>query len=228
MLLRSDFIMVSNCLEMKNILIILTITLLSFNGKTQTVKDLFQENTNQITWLGIDFSNIKLIGDFAQFSGAGEQSYTEIQEDYFPSWNKLILNEPVKFDIKGMLKKTDLVYNLDMLTKLNANSDISEIRAYNNPNYTNEDITAFIKKYELNDMSGIGVCFIAESFNKIIAEAYFHLVAINLETKEILLHEKLRGEPAGVGLRNYWVGSIYFVIKDIKKKKYKLWKSKYL
>ena len=48
-----------------------------------------------------------------------------------------------------------------------------------------------------------------------------------METKEVLVQERLMGEPGGFGLRNYWVRPIYNIIRDIEKKQYKIWKSKY-
>ena len=47
--------------------------LLSCAGNSQTVNDLFHESDVKITWLGIDFSHVKLIGDFAEFFEAGEK-----------------------------------------------------------------------------------------------------------------------------------------------------------
>ena len=70
--------------------------------------------------------------------------------------------------------------------------------------------------------------FIAESLNKIDTEAYFHVVIINIDSKEVLLSERLRGQPSGFGIRNYWAGAIYEILKNIDSRYYRLWRNKYM
>jgi hypothetical protein len=48
-----------------------------------------------------------------------------------------------------------------------------------------------------------------------------------MKTKELLIHERLKEKPSGFGLRNYWAGSIYRVIKEIKKNCYNVWISEF-
>jgi hypothetical protein len=47
-----------------------------------------------------------------------------------------------------------------------------------------------------------------------------------MKTGEVLLQQRLRGEPGGIGLRNYWANSVYRIIKDIKYYYYFAWKAK--
>ena len=77
--------------------------------------------------------------------------------------------------------------------------------------------------YNTEGKKGVGVFFLAESLNKNTREGCFHFIAMDMKTKELLIHERLLGKPKGFGLRNYWAGSIYSVIKKIKKKRYKVW-----
>ena len=216
---------------MRNI-IILILSIYGSHGISQEAKDLFRASDVQFYWLGVDFSHVKLIGDFAEFISAGDKNAVEIRNRYFPKWNNLILAEPSKYDIKGMLRKGELVYEIGMISNLNANAPIEDMEAYNNPKYSRDDIAKWVESYPTEEVSvstnkAIGIVFIAEALNKSSVEAYYHFVAMNLNTKEILIHDRLRGEPAGFGLRNYWAGSIYKVIKIIEKTKYKSWKAKY-
>jgi hypothetical protein len=201
--------------------------LLAVRGEAQTAKDLFNQSDVKIRWLGVDFSHVKLIGDFAQFFSAGEKSSLQIRDNYFSGWNKLILSEPKKYDLHGMLRKETIVYDIDMVTELNSNAPVEDIESLNTPNYTKKDIEDFIAAYNIVNEDGIGIALIAESLNKNFEEAYFHFVAMNLKTKELLIHQRLRGEPFGFGLRNYWAGSIHDVIKEIKNNRYKMWRNKF-
>ena len=108
-----------------------------------------------------------------------------------------------------MLRKPDICYDIDMIGDINARTSLDDIESYNASRFTGEDIQSFVDQYNLESKEGIGVLFIAESLNKNAEEAYYHFVAINMKTRKVLLHERLRGEPKGFGLRNYWANSIY-------------------
>jgi hypothetical protein len=43
----------------------------------------------------------------------------------------------------------------------------------------------------------------------------------------VLLAERMVGVPVGFGLRNYWAGGLYAVLKQIRKTEYKAWQKKY-
>jgi len=207
--------------------IVIILLLCSVIGRSQTVNDLFKSNDTKISWLGVDYTHVRLIGDFSQFSGIGEESSVEIRNKYFPAWNKLILSEPKKYDLKGMLRKGNIFYDIDLVMGNNYETAIEELESYNNPNYSLEQIKGFVKEISFTNKEGIGVIFIAESLNKNNEEAYFHFVAIKMATNEILIHERLRGEPRGFGIRNYWAGSIYDVMNQIRVIHYKRWKKKF-
>ncbi|NMM47874.1 hypothetical protein [Marinigracilibium pacificum] len=210
---------------MKNLLTITTFLLFSSFYILSQTPDLFNENTT-ITWLGMDFSHLKITGDFSQFTGNGTVDEKEIKDKYFPGWNDLFVNEPNKYDIKGMLDKNNISYDINMINEINLMTDISQMRSYNIPGYTSEDIQSFVKQYDLSKVEkkdGIGIVFIAETFNKVNKIAYFHFVALDLKTGNIILQDRLSGSPQGFGIRNYWAGAFYKVIKNIDKKKYKSW-----
>jgi hypothetical protein len=208
---------------MKKVLTLLLVGLASL-VYGQKAEDLFSTNDVRITWLGVDFSNVKLIGDFSHFSGIGEKSSSQIKNHYFASWNRLILNEREKYDIRGRLRKDDIFYDIDLVMSRNENAPLADMESYNNPNYTQEDIVKFINEYDVKEKSGIGIVLVAESLNKSETEAYFHFVAINLATKEVLMQQRFRGEPKGFGIRNYWAGAIYDVLEQIGSN-YRYWRS---
>jgi hypothetical protein len=114
-----------------------------------------------------------------------------------------------------------------MITELNAKAATEDMESDNAKTFTAKDIESFVKEYKPENKDGIGIVFIAETLNKAETEAWFHFVAINLSNNAVLFSERMKGNPSGIGLRNYWAGSIYDVMKEIKSKKYKEWKSKY-
>jgi len=193
----------------------------------QSQSDLFGKSDVKISWMGIDYTQVKLIGDFSAFAGAGNRNVSELRDTYFPGWNKLIVNEPDKYDVKGMLRKPNMIYDLDLIMAINSEAAVEEMEAYDTPNYSKEEIQDFVKKYNLKKKEGIGIVLIAESMNKIKQEAFYHFVAFNMKNGKVILHERMRGEPGGFGVRNYWAASYREVINQIQKRKYSIWKSKF-
>ena len=194
---------------------------------SQTAADVFQPGSYSFYWLGIDFSHVKIIGNFAQFAEAGAVDAYQIKTQYFPAWNNLILSEPEKYDIKGMFKLNELVIDIEMIAKLNAETDVNGMETANSPNYTRENIQSFVDGYNTTGKSGIGIVFLAESLDKNTPEAWFHIVAMNTTSKEVLIWERIKAKPGGFGVRNYWAGAVYNIIKEAKKSYYKSWETKY-
>jgi hypothetical protein len=194
---------------------------------SQTAADVFKPGSYTFYWLGLDFSHLKLIGDFTQFGEAGSIDPYQIKTQYFPGWNNLMLNEPEKYDFKGMFQFNELVNDIEMITKINAETDVNTMEGSSAPNYSLENIQSFVSSYNTAGKSGIGIVFIAEVFDKNTPEAWFHVVAINASSKEVLVWERIKAKPGGFGLRNYWAAAVYNIIKEGKKSYYKSWKAKY-
>lgn len=217
-----------NSATMKRKFIICILSLCTISTNSQTVNQLFKHGEVNITWLGIDFSHVRIIGDFSQFSTYGERSTTQIRDKYFPGWNHLFIAYPKKYNIRGMLRQNDINFELNLFTSINSKAPLDSIESFNVPNYSIENIRKFVSEYRIENKEGIGVFLIAECLNKPDVEAIFHFVAINMKTKEILIHERLKGKPSGLGVSNYWASAIYDVIKVITKKYYKIWLKKYM
>lgn len=197
-------------------------------GFSQTTADFFQNSNTAIYYLGIDFSHVKLVGEFSQAYGYGEQSYREIRDDYFPAWNKVVINEREKYDIAGMLRRERVLYSPEMVMLKNKETDISTLEAYNEPNYTAEQVKQFVTEYTITPTEGIGIIFLAECLNKASTEAIFHFIAIDMQSGEILFQKKLYGTPKGFGVRNYWAGSVYNIIQKIENQEYLNWKKEFV
>jgi hypothetical protein len=196
--------------------------------KAQSITDLFSASSTQIYWLGIDFSHVKLIGDFSQFGEAGSIGVVGIKNDYFPSWNALILNEREKYDVAGMFRTPEIIFNTDGIKKINAEASTQDMEDDTAPNYSIEAIQDFIQNYSFGVRDGIGLLLLAESLNKTNAIGTYHFLAIDLKTNKIMLHEEFSGKASGFGLRNFWARSYYEVIIEIRDSKFKSWKKQYL
>ncbi|HLO57874.1 MAG TPA: hypothetical protein VK179_03980 [Bacteroidales bacterium] len=201
---------------MKKLNLIIALLLVAMYSQAQSVEDLFERSDVSVTYLGIDFSHVKLIGNFAEFADAGRKNVMEIRDIYFPKWNMVVVNEREKFDLAGMLRKSDIYYDTDIMSVVNSQTRLDEMEAMNTVKFSDEDIASFISQYDLSGKVGIGIVFIAECLNKSAEDAIFHFVAFDMKNGNLLFHRRLHGDPNGIGLRNYWVNSLYRIINNIK------------
>ncbi len=200
----------------KKILVLLTVVLLSPVMKGQTEEDLFHDSEVKITYLGIDYSHVKLVGVFSHIGSAGKKNVLQIRDTYFPIWNMVVVNERTKYDLSGMLRKSDVYYDIEMISAINSRTDLEGLVSYNTKKFSTEDIDTIVSGYDLQGKEGIGIVFIAECLNKSQEVGIFHFVAIQMSTGKVIFHRRLTGRPHGFGLKNYWVHSIYRIIDDIK------------
>lgn len=193
----------------------------------QDLSDLFKKSDTKITYLGIDYSHVKLIGTFSQFAEAGETGPILIKNKYFDGWNDLVLREQAKYDVKGIFRKENIDFQISDIHDQNMKAITEEMESSKTPNYTEDQIKNFVKEIKFSTKEGFGVMFLCESLNKNQNVGIFHFVIINLNTNEVLLQSKLEGKAAGIGLRNFWAKPIFEVIVQLRDKKYKEWKKQF-
>ena len=215
---------------MKNRVVFLAcfVALFLTTATAQTLDDLFQPSSTKITWLGIDYSHVKLIGSFSNFNETTKITPEIIKNDYFVRWNDLIIKEKNKYTVDKMFRTKALIYSIEGVTSINAQTDLTTIEQSATPNYTESQLQQFVKNYFFNQQEGIGILFLAESLNKEQEEATYHLLVLNLSTNEILLHDNFTTKPGGFGLRNYWASSYLKVIETIRDHKYGAYKKNFL
>lgn len=200
---------------------IIAVCVLSSNAQTKT--DVFGNSDLPVTWLGVDFSKVSVIGDSKATSPSD-------MLQHFNKINYLIITESQKFKLKSTFRKDKMDNNISYVEEANKSMDQDEIVTYNSKFYNkfNEDsVKKIIKNYTINaNTKGVGLVFIAEALNKTIEEAAMWVTFIDIETKEVIFTERCTGKAVGLGFRNYWAGSIHAILRDIDNHKYKSWKKK--
>lgn len=212
---------------MRFLSILLFLFLASFSSKAQTIKDFFGATKHRVTWLGIDYSHVKIVGPIAEFGGQVPVTAAELQTKWYPAWNQLMIDEKEKFNLCKMLDRPNVTYDLQLFKKLNAEANLDSLEIKKTPFYTEEQIKKFVAAYPLENGFGFGAFFIAESMNKVKDEAFYHLVIINMATKEVLVQARVQGSASGFGIRNFWAASYYDAMGKIEKNIYPDWKLKY-
>lgn len=206
------------------IIVALCLVLLQWsNLNAQKVSDFFNSSKVSVDFVGLDFSNAKLVGP------EGFTDPAKIQNYYFPAWNGLLLSEISKYDVKGAIYKDDVNYHLGVVEQINQDVEYLDLVVNTTPAaFTEKELQKMVKGYDNTGLNGdYGVSFIVHSLNKLQERAYVYVVVFNPKNKNVLFSKRVSGAARGFGFRNYWAGAMYDIIKQIKTKEFRAWRKNY-
>lgn len=191
----------------------------------QTLKDVFTSSETQILYLGIDYTEARLINST---SGTGIQV-----RDFFPLINNVVITEPQKYDLQGAFNKSSINNSLGIITKRNEKTNAENILSTESSDFNRlkaEDISNLVKGIDFEKKKGLGLLFVVEAMKKVdkVGTTSIWVTIVDMGAGRMLMTERMEGTTgAGIGFRNYWASTIFNVIESIEKKKYKEWKRKY-
>ncbi|HEV7230419.1 MAG TPA: hypothetical protein VGO45_03760 [Bacteroidia bacterium] len=188
-----------------------------------TAKDVFTKD--EIVWYGLDFSKAKFVGALDK---NGKITGNEVKTKWMPAWNSLVVNEPQNFDFKKAMDKASVYYDMKPVEEVNSKIVTDNIMTLNAVKLSKEEAMKAIAAYGPGEKKeGIGLVFVVESFDKPADRGNFWVVFFDIQTKKVLFAEHAEGKGVGVGIRNFWGGSVKGAIKDIDRNLYGQWKTKY-
>jgi len=202
-------------------IVAIAIVALTPGAYAQTAKEIFNSTETPVTYLGIDFTQARLIND----AGA---SATDLKEKHFPGINQVVVNEPKKYDLAKAFKKP-ITNDISVTEKANATIDADKIKSSSSSDENRLDaatIQKVVNQYDLGGKKGVGLVFIMEGLNKPGAKGSMYVTFIDMATRKVIFTERMAGKAGGFGYKNYWAKSVFEVLEDIEKLKYKEWKSK--
>jgi hypothetical protein len=189
----------------------------------QTLKEIFSSSETPLLYLGVDYTQARLIDD-------ATADVTAIRDRHYAAINDLVVNEPKKFDLNGAFHKTSVEHDLGLVAKRNAKINTEEILSTSSADYSRlkeDDIVKLVKGFDFGGKKGAGLLFIVEGMSKAKKGAAIWVTFIDMANKKVLMTERMEGKPTGIGFRNYWAYPVYDMLKSIEKKKYSEWKTKY-
>ncbi len=189
----------------------------------QTKSDVFKPEV-PVTWLGLDFSSTKLIGDRERFGSESDVRHL------IEAWNELILKEPDKFDIAKTIDRKKVENAVEVTNEHNTEIDVMSMFSDEEKDYLHiktSDVAEIVAGYDFKSLNGIGLMFVVESFNKLNEEGSIWITFIDMGTKEVIFTERMVAEPKGFGMRNFWGGCIYTILTKIQKKEFEMWRKKH-
>lgn len=197
---------------MKKLLFVLFIsTSAIFSSYAQSSEDI--SNSTNWTWFGIDYTNCYYIMSY-DFPSVSDL------ESKIGAWNNLVLTEREKFLVKPFKGKT-LAYSIDMVTEINEGIDVKSRISNDASLGTHMDksqIQEIVNNYQIpDDLSGIGLIFIAECYNKPDEQGAYYVTFFDIASKKVMSTERKLGKASGFGMRNYWANSYYVILKELGK-----------
>jgi hypothetical protein len=171
----------------------------------QSNKSTAAKDAKSITFYGVDFSLSKVFG----FSNSSTQI-----KDAFAGINRLFIGQARKFDVPASFKKDDVLYNFDLVNKLNDEMSVSSLFS-DRKKYaiTSDELRSHIKGYNTTG-NGIGLILIAERLDKQDEMGYYYVIFFEESTGEILYKKPVSAKTHGFGLKNHWASSIYKIMKE--------------
>jgi hypothetical protein len=194
--------------------------ILSFSLKAQTLKEFFNSSEVPLVFLGVDFTHAKVLNDITA-------NAMDIRDRQYAAINQVIVNEPKKYDFQKAFNKTNVTNDITQVVAKNSKIDAEKIveSSADEVHLKPADVSAIVRSYNFSGKKGIGVMFIMETMNKASAQASMYVALIELPSGKVLLTERFTEKAAGFGFRNYWAKTIWAALEDIRKGKYKEWKS---
>jgi hypothetical protein len=189
----------------------------------QDKADVFNPST-EITWLGLDFSGAKFIGDRERLGSESDIRHL------IDAINGLMVAEADKYNVAAAIQKKSVENAIDVTNEHNAELDVLALISADGKDHVHlnpSQVEEIISSYDFKGKSGIGLIFNVESFNKLIEEGSFWITFVNMGSKEVLFTERVTAPPSGFGMRNFWAGSVNGVLAKIKKKEFENWRKKH-
>ncbi|RFS21120.1 hypothetical protein DVR12_17435 [Chitinophaga silvatica] len=187
----------------------LLVCFLAINSQAQTLKNFLDNKDSSFTWLGIDFTQARLIGD----AGA---NLDDIIPRHFAGINQVVVNEPKKYDIAGAFHHNNFNSDISLVNKRNESVNKETFKSDNTSDFTrltNDDIIRQVKSYDFAGKKGIGIMMFVEAMNKTGKQLSAYVTFVDMGKKNVLLTERMTAKTGmGWGFRNFWALPVSYVL----------------
>jgi len=207
--------------------LVLAILIISMNnfGFSQSRQDIFIRTGAKIVWMGLDFTQVRMVGPLG----------TVDKDELLPLFDKInmiVISERTKYNFKAALRKDEIPYNLEIVSKLNSEIDPGKAIAYASNDeggrLNEESISVLVKQYRIENAEGIGLVFFMETLDKVKEKGTMWVTFFNLADRNVLFTERMSGVAGGITFRNHWSRPVFEVIDQIRNTKYTEWRFRYV
>ena len=178
-------------------------------------------HSKEILWLGIDFT-------LAKFTRKGFDLSQDELRTCLNEWNRLIISDQKKYDIRMSFRKPVMSYDLARVTKANKSVRLGNILCENisiGTVRTDEQIGEYVRGLDTPQTHRFALLFIVESFDTHSKTGAVWVALFDTGTHEPVLCEKFLKVPGGFGIKNYWGRIFYNLLYDIRSYAFYRWES---
>jgi hypothetical protein len=198
------------------------ITVPALAQKVYTKNDVF--TTDKIIWFGIDYTYVKLKGEYEAPGNPLYKTPAQVVEDLFEDINTIVASEPNKYNFKKAFDKKTVENDVMIVEKRNKKVDPIGLVIHNDYKIDKGKVAEAIKEYKsFTNHEGIGLVFFAECLDSEGKQGTYYATFFDIASNQVLLCELVGGKPSGATIKNYWANSLVEAIADAKKL-YKSWK----
>lgn len=181
-------------------------------ANAQDTKKVFGSPT--IVWYGIDFTKLHIVG-------MDDESPNKVITEYFREWNMIT----VDMDLAKVFQKNTAAKDPNGIQKLNLTRAPETLKGKDDADISDDVVATSIKEMPVGQKKeGLGVVFIAQSFNKTSNAALVHVVFFDIASRAVLWHKKMTGKPSGGATVKAWTAALKDIFEQIQKKEFSAWK----
>ena len=177
------------------------------------------DKDSKLVWYGLDFTQAKMVGH------AGFSDPYKIVNYYFTNWNELVNTEYEKYDVRKVMHRRDMIYNVDAIRNANQDVDSGDLVHGHTHKLDDSNIASCDEALKTEkDEDGVGMMMVVESFDKPAEKGTYHVVFFDIQSKDVIKSTKLTGAAGGFGFRNYWARTFKEVLEKIERHEYRKWR----
>lgn len=201
---------------MKKLIVLIWMTLLHMSVSAQSKSDIFNSNA-ELTWLGLDFSQVHFIGAATQWQDVGDITNADLRDKYFIAWNEIFVDEKAKYDVAGATGRVIVKYATDVTASANAKTEkdyfVEDPGSFRH--LDKDKVADVVRNYDYKGKKGIGMMFVVEGMHKEAKKASMWVVFVDMSSKTMLMAQQVEGAANGFGFRNFWAKAFLNGLKEV-------------
>jgi len=137
----------------KLIILLLSCFTLNMVSAQTTMSNLF-DGTTKVTFLGLDFTQAKFIGQ------DGFNDPAKIKTYYLQEWNNKLVEEYDKYNLMSVLRIKNYTTEVDDLILLNDGYNVEANIINGTYSITEKEVAKSVSRYKLSNTEGMGISYV--------------------------------------------------------------------
>lgn len=165
---------------MKNLLILLCFAC-TVLAQAQLISSEISNDDIPLTWLGLDFTEAQFVEDSLHI--LDEEEVVK----QFEGWNEAVISNRKKYPLEKAFRRSSVIRNIEMMNRLNAQLQASEIISRETHLLYSEDIRRAFDRYNLSTLQkGFAFSYVVESVDAVRREFSGYMVAIDVVENRVI------------------------------------------